>query len=74
MRILIIDDNKDITEVVRYYCESKQIECQTANSAVDGLGLISNNKFDLVLINCILPFQLDFFQHAKVMEKIGQFF
>lgn len=51
MRILIIDDNKDITEVVRYYCESKQIECQTANSAVDGLALISNNKFDLVLLD-----------------------
>ncbi len=56
MRILIIDDNKDITEVVRYYCESKQIlECQTANSAVDGLALISNNKFDLVLLDMGMP-------------------
>ena len=43
MRILIIDDNKDVTEVVRYYCESKQIECQTANSAVDGLALLEWN-------------------------------
>ena len=55
MRILIIVDNKDITEVVRYYCESKQIECQTANSAVDGLALISNSKFDLVLLDMAMP-------------------
>ena len=68
MRILIIDDNKDVTKVVRYYCESKQIECQTANSAVDGLALISNNKFDLVLLDMAMPevTGLDVIKHLKL--------
>jgi DNA-binding response OmpR family regulator len=55
MRVLVIDDSKDITEVVRYYCESKQIKCHTANSAAEGLALINNNKFDLVLLDLAMP-------------------
>jgi CheY-like chemotaxis protein len=55
MRLLAIDDSKDNTEVVRYYCESRQIECQTANSAAEGLALISKDKFDLVLLDMAMP-------------------
>jgi DNA-binding response OmpR family regulator len=71
MRVLVIDDSKDVTEVVRYYCESKQIECLTANSAVEGLAFINNTKFDLVLLDMAMPevTGLDVIKHLK-MKKL----
>lgn len=68
MRLLVIDDSKDITEVVKYYCKSRQIECHKANSASEGLGLINNNKFDLVLLDMAMPdvTGLDVIKHLKL--------
>ena len=55
MRLLVIDDNKDITDVIKVYCDSKNIDCQIANNAADGLAAISNNKFDLILLDVAMP-------------------
>ena len=55
MNILIIDYNNDITDVVKFYCDSKNILCQTAGSALEGLALIRNNAFDLVLLDLAMP-------------------
>jgi CheY-like chemotaxis protein len=72
MKVLVIDDSKDVTEVVRYYCESKQIECHTANSAAEGLALINNNKFDLVLLDMAMPevTGLDVIKHLKMKRLL----
>lgn len=75
MRVLVIDDSKDITEVVRYYCESKQIECYTANGADDGLALINIHKFDLDLLDMAMPeiTGLDVIKHLKMKSLLDAF-
>ncbi len=55
MKLLIIDDNPEITDVVKYYCEGKNIECEIANSATEGLAAINNNKFNLILLDLAMP-------------------
>jgi two-component system OmpR family response regulator len=56
MKLLVIDDNHDITEVVRFYCDSKDLDCTVINDGNDGLNLIrDNNDFDLILLDLAMP-------------------
>lgn len=56
MKILIIDDNEEITEVISFYCERKNIECNVANDGKEGLETMrSNDEFDLILLDLAMP-------------------
>jgi two-component system OmpR family response regulator len=56
MKLLVIDDNHDITEVVGFYCDSKGLDCTVINDGNDGLNLIrDNNDFDLILLDLAMP-------------------
>jgi two-component system OmpR family response regulator len=56
MKLLIIDDNKDITDVMMVYCDSKGLDCTVINNGNDGLNLIRNkNDFDLILLDLAMP-------------------
>jgi two-component system OmpR family response regulator len=56
MKLLVIDDNHDITEVVRFYCDGKGLDCTVINDGNDGLNLIrDNNDFDLILLDLAMP-------------------
>lgn len=37
MKLLIIDDNLEITDVISYYCEIQKIDCDITNDGKDGL-------------------------------------
>jgi DNA-binding response OmpR family regulator len=36
MRVLVIDDNKEIADVMRFYGDSSGIECITTNNGKEG--------------------------------------
>jgi CheY-like chemotaxis protein len=56
MNLLVVDDSKDITDVLMVYCESKGIECTVVNAGIDGLEIIrNNNNFDLILLDLAMP-------------------
>jgi CheY-like chemotaxis protein len=56
VKLLVIDDNKDITDVLMIYCESKGVECTVVNAGIDGLEVIRNNSnFDLILLDLAMP-------------------
>ena len=55
LRVLVIDDNKDITEVLRVYCDSREIECITVNDGREGLETILDAQFDLILLDLAMP-------------------
>jgi CheY-like chemotaxis protein len=56
VKLLVIDDNKDITDVLMIYCESKGVECTVVNAVIDGLEVIRNNSnFDLILLDLAMP-------------------
>jgi DNA-binding response OmpR family regulator len=55
MRVLIIDDNESITEVVKDFFEFENIECKTINDSREGLYEIENNDYELILLDIAMP-------------------
>ena len=56
MRLLLIDDNEEITEVIGFYCNSaKDIDCQVINEGKEGLESIRNGEFDLIMLDLAMP-------------------
>ena len=55
MKILLIDDNKDITEMFSKYLKLNDHECHTSNDGRNGLNMIENQKYDVVLLDLAMP-------------------
>jgi two-component system, OmpR family, response regulator len=55
MEVLLIDDNKEITEMISFFLDSQDISCKTANNGREGLNKIKNEKFDVILLDLTMP-------------------
>ncbi len=55
MRVLVIEDHRDIAENIREYLETKSYEVAIANSGEDGLHRLAANRFDAVVLDLMLP-------------------
>ena len=55
MRILVVDDNKDITEAISFYCQSEDISYKVINQGKKALDSIRHHKFDLILLDVAMP-------------------
>lgn len=54
LRLLVVDDNEEITEVITFYCGAKKdIDCQVVNNGPQGLQRIRKEKFDLILLDAL---------------------
>jgi CheY-like chemotaxis protein len=54
-KILVIDDNEDITEMVQEMLEGSPYHCLIANTGKDGLELIKRQEFDLIMLDMAMP-------------------
>ena len=55
MKVLLIDDNETITEMMSKYLSAKGHQCSVANDGRTGLTLITEKKFDVVLLDLAMP-------------------
>lgn len=55
MKILLIDDNTDITKMFSKYFKLKNHDVSVANDGQNGLQLIENGKFDVILLDLAMP-------------------
>ena len=55
IRILVVDDNAEICELLRVYLENEGYEVITANDGMDGLMQFKMYDPDLVLLDIMLP-------------------
>ena len=57
MRVLVIDDNKDTTEMLKDFFESEGIECMAINEGRKGLEEIRKDKgyYDIILLDLTIP-------------------
>jgi len=55
MKILLIDDNETITEMMAKYLTAKGHQCSVANDGRTGLALILEKKYDTVLLDLAMP-------------------
>lgn len=56
-RILVVDDDFNITELTQIILETAGYECRTTNSGKDCIKLLGekNGKFDLLLLDVAMP-------------------
>ena len=53
--VLIVEDNRDISEMVGEYLESKGFDVDFAADGADGLRLATDNNYDVVILDLMLP-------------------
>lgn len=53
--ILVVDDNKRITDVMQLILKSSGYDCAVANSAEECLDAMRSNRFDLILLDLTMP-------------------
>jgi CheY-like chemotaxis protein len=54
-KVLVVDDNVDITEMVQSMLEISPYTCVVANSGQQCLDLIKTENFDLILLDMAMP-------------------
>ena len=56
-KVLVIDDNQDITDAISFYLGTIGIECKITNTGRQGLDIIKNNSdnADIVLLDLAIP-------------------
>jgi CheY-like chemotaxis protein len=55
IRILLVDDNKEIAEVLGFYFEQTGINYIVADNGKEGLEAIKRDEFDLILLDIAMP-------------------
>ena len=55
LNILIIDDNEQITKMITTFLALKNHKCTVANDGKQGLALIQENQYDVVLLDLAMP-------------------
>ncbi len=68
LKILIIDDNEQITKMLTTFLELKEHKCTIANDGKEGLGLIKENEHDVVLLDLAMP-EFDGYAVIKDLEE-----
>lgn len=54
-KILIIDDEKDLTELLSFRLNQEGFECRTAFDGEDGLNKMKTERPDLVILDLLMP-------------------
>jgi len=67
-KILIIEDEIEIADLEKDYLELSGFEVETANDGLKGLEMALNEKFDLVILDLMLP-GMDGFEVCKEIRE-----
>ncbi|MFT4876889.1 MAG: two-component system alkaline phosphatase synthesis response regulator PhoP [Bacteroidia bacterium] len=54
-KILIVDDEQDIVELLKYNLEKEGYKCYTANNGEEGVAKAKDKKPDLILLDIMMP-------------------
>ena len=68
-RLLIVDDEDKIREVIREYAEFSGYEAEEAADGMSAIGLVKLNDYDLIIMDVMMP-KLDGFSAVKEIQKI----
>ena len=68
-RLLIVDDEDKIREVIREYAEFSGHEAEEAADGMSAIGMVKLNDYDLIIMDVMMP-KLDGFSAVKEIQKI----
>ena len=68
-KLLVVDDEPKIREVIKEYAEFNGYEVTEAGDGMSAVGLCKLNQYDLVILDIMMP-KLDGFSACKEIKKI----
>jgi len=68
-KLLVVDDEPKIREVIREYAEFNGYEVEEAEDGMSAVGLCRLNRYDLVILDIMMP-KLDGFSACKEIKKV----
>jgi CheY-like chemotaxis protein len=68
-RILIVDDDADITEIMRIVLENKKYSVDTASDSKDALNHIESQKPDLIILDVMMSTKSEGFDFSRDLKK-----
>lgn len=68
-KILVVDDEAKIREVIREYSEFNGFEVTEAEDGMSAVGLVKLNDYDIIIMDVMMP-KLDGFSACKEIKKI----
>lgn len=68
LRILLVDDNRDISDMLSQYLKIKGHDCLVANGGRVGLNLILQEKFDIIVLDLAMP-EFSGYDVIKTLQK-----
>ena len=66
--VLIVEDNRNISEMVGEYLESRGFEVDYAADGLDGYRLAAENSYDVIVLDLMLP-RLDGIEVCKRLRR-----
>lgn len=69
--ILIVEDDMDIQELLREFLKEAGYEVTSASDGIEAMELFAKNKFDLILLDIMLP-KIDGFGVCELIRKQSQ--
>src|SRR5919107_77768 len=55
MEILLIDDNKEITDMISFFLDTQDIFCEVENDGKKALEKIKEKRYDVILLDLTMP-------------------
>ncbi len=69
MKVLVVDDEKLIREVIKEYCNYEGFLCEEASDGTEAIELVKNNDYDVMVLDIMMP-KLDGFRTCKEIKNI----
>ncbi len=71
MRILLIEDEENITSFIKKGLEEEYYTVDIAETGSDGLNLAMSNEYDLIILDIMLPGKINGIALCKRLREIG---
>ena len=71
MRILIVEDDKEIRDGIEIFLRSQGYQVLTAKDGVEGLEVIGQSRVDLAIVDIMMPRMDGILMTVKLREKYG---
>ena len=71
INIIVIDDDTAVTDLMSVLLKTHGFDVQATNNSIDGLNLIREGGFDLVILDLMMP-EMDGWEVCKEVRKFSQ--
>jgi len=71
MKLLLIEDNDDISKMISQYMKLKGHDCMVSNNGRDGLDQILSDDYDVILLDLAMP-EFSGYDIIESLEETGK--